>query len=414
MIQEARARLLPFNIYVNPTYLLTICISCKKCIPNPYMASHQIIHHNSSSSSKGSKNPTKKQLIDLLKRAGASAPKPVPHTAIPAFDLLKCHESAFKCTVPSCAIIKKGHKQIVKHANEYHPDLSRIYRTSTPVTAQEISTKANERRLVEVIPSSQQPEPSAAARLIQAAAKKCNLQHHDDVYTATEVAQEKSLVFQVTQWDTLIHGVSTSALIHSASSLAHAAFPGLGRLKPITETYYAETLPLIIALPTLTRRLILSDKHPNIENSPFSRPQEMGTVYKDAHYVARFLGFLVLNRHNPIENYPVHLHPALSAQLDVLLRDLRDPSIPDQALQDVVHATLWMTLSLHSDQFIEDETQCLFTRFLIASNLRESGGFVRACTITPPMAQAQWCFRATAANQIRKLSQTLNNPNTVQ
>ncbi|KAL0564967.1 hypothetical protein V5O48_017067 [Marasmius crinis-equi] len=113
-------------------------------------------------------------------------------------------------------------------------------------------------------------------------------------------------------------------------------------------------------IPILTRRYLLSPNPDNaLKDQSFRRPQERGTVMKDSDCIARLLAFLIRTDKKPVANFAVILHPnTLSLSL----------------------------LSEPSDEFKRNE--------LI------SGLFETPNHITPTIARAQWCFRASSSQQL--------------
>lgn len=126
----------------------------------------------------------------------------------------------------------------------------------------------------------------------------------------------------------------------------------------------------------------------------------MGTVDRDAQYLSQFLYFLMLHQLAPLESYPVILHPVVRSQLLDLSAELDLNSMTRAEFKQIIHRIIWTILSNPSDEFLRDDTKCPFTRFLIANHLQDGGAFARAAQITPRISLAQWCFRATAAQEV--------------
>lgn len=137
----------------------------------------------------------------------------------------------------------------------------------------------------------------------------------------------------------------------------------------------------------------------NLKHQPFRRPQDLKTIIEDSDRTSQFIAFLIVHIESPVERFPIPLHPEVTHHLLTLSNNLSNESTPALELGNAIHQAVWLILSKPSNQYIQNELMCPFTRFIIAATLKESGTFVRAKVITPVMAQAQWCFRATAAEE---------------
>lgn len=101
-----------------------------------------------------------------------------------------------------------------------------------------------------------------------------------------------------------------------------------------------------------------------------------------------------------MDSFPIPLHPDLKTHLLRLYEEVERGALPRPTLQEMVHYAVWLLLSKASPEFTRDDTMCPFTRFLIAAHLKDHGRFARANAITPFIARAQWCFRASEAQQL--------------
>lgn len=147
----------------------------------------------------------------------------------------------------------------------------------------------------------------------------------------------------------------------------------------------------------------------SLESRPFLQPQNVNTINRNAEYIARMLSFLIYTQHTPVVKFPVFLHPHLQTSFENLLIKLKDPDATDQSIQDCIHDAVWQLLTKTSAEFHRDHTMCLFTRFLLASHLKEGGAVATAKHITPSISYAQWGFRATGVAQILKIMHQYNN-----
>jgi hypothetical protein len=82
--------------------------------------------------------------------------------------------------------------------------------------------------------------------------------------------------------------------------------------------------------------------------------------------------------------------------------ELKNTDCSNEQVSDSIHLAVWLLLIKQSDAFIKDETLCPYTRFLIASHLKEPFAFASAQEITPDIASVQWCFRATSGSHIAR------------
>jgi hypothetical protein len=112
-----------------------------------------------------------------------------------------------------------------------------------------------------------------------------------------------------------------------------------------------------------------------------------------------FTLFLLRMQLHPVDNYPIFLHPVSCENL-VKLHDLLSNGGDDE-IAAAFHRFLFSLLSHPSEQFLSNQWNDPFLRFLIAFHLQDDHGtFIRVILITPNLSKAQWAFRATAAREI--------------
>ncbi|KAJ3924737.1 MAG: hypothetical protein NXY57DRAFT_1044686, partial [Lentinula lateritia] len=284
------------------------------------------------------------------------------------------------------------------HQLQVHPQVALADRRSVQVSCHPLSANRRDRQFVEVSPSS--TSMSASFRLVEKAAETCNLLEHSQVFSLASNEREKNAVFAQSRWDELLDGVSLTLLISTISNSKRDAFVSFQRLKLIAREYYKEVADRLTTLPVLTRS--------NLKHQPFRRPQELKTVIEDSDRTSQFIAFLIVHINAPVDHFPIPLHPEVTAHLTDLALSLKNESVPDSELGNAIHEAVWLILTRPSDDYIRNELMCPFTRFIIAATLNEAGTFVRAKVITPVMAQAQWCFRATGAEEVIRLQSAYN------
>jgi hypothetical protein len=137
----------------------------------------------------------------------------------------------------------------------------------------------------------------------------------------------------------------------------------------------------------------------DLKKLPFHKPEQLETIDRDADFITYFTSFLYRTQSSPIQNYPVALHPVPCSNLESLHRLLVDGD--DQDVTIAFHRFLCSLLTYPSQQFLSNEWQDPFLRFLIAYHLEDDHGtFVRVVLIPPNLSKAQWAFRATCAKEI--------------
>ncbi|KAJ3858461.1 hypothetical protein EV359DRAFT_68999, partial [Lentinula novae-zelandiae] len=347
--QDAINRLAQFNTLVEPAYHLVVCTECAIPVRMDDMHTHQKTKHFESLHLPPElKLPSRAQFRSLIVTLNADKPIDIPVGPIPRIQGV----------------------QVV----------------------QGMSRK--DRRFVEVLPTTS--STSSSLQHIEKAADSCSLLEHDHVFTLASNEREKNAVFAQSRWDEVLNGVNLTLLMATISSSKRDAFVSFKRLKLIARDYYKEVTERLPTLPILTRRYLLSSSTSNLKHQPFRRPQDLKTIIEDSDRTSQFIAFLIVHIESPVERFPIPLHPEVTHHLLTLSNNLSNESTPDLELGNAIHQAVWLILSKPSNQFI------------IAAMLKESGTFVRAKVITPVMAQAQWCFRATAAEEVIRLQSAYN------
>ncbi|KAJ3871158.1 hypothetical protein F5051DRAFT_446546 [Lentinula edodes] len=408
---EILSSLSRFNIIVEPVYHLAVCTECAIPVRLEHMYTHQKTKHFKGLNLPPELSfPSRSSLYSLLATLGADQPFEIPVGPIPRIQGVQIVQG-LKCTLSGCigevfGAVEGRSRNLRVHQLQVHPQVARADRRSIQVPCHPLSANRRDRRFVEISPTSN--STSISSRLIEKAAETCSLLEHEQVFTIASNEREKNAVFAQSRWDEVLNGVNLSLLMATLSSSKRDAFASFKWLKVIAREYYKEVTEKLPTLPVLTRRYILSSNTSNLKYQPFRRPQEMKTVLEDSDRAAQFIAFLIVHIETPVDGFPIPLHPEVKTHLETLSLSLSDKSTSDSDLGNAIHEAVWLILSRPSNQYIQNELMCPFTRFIIAATLKDSGTFVRAKVITPVMAQAQWCFRATAAEEVIRLQSAYN------
>ncbi|KAJ3803956.1 hypothetical protein F5876DRAFT_84042 [Lentinula aff. lateritia] len=400
-----------FNIIVEPVYRLSICTECAIPVRLEHMYTHQKSKHFKGLILPSELTlPSRAELESLLATLGADKPLHVPVGPIPRIQGVQIVQG-LKCTTSGCSgkifgSVEGRSRNLRVHQLQVHPRVALADRRSVQVSCHPLSANRRDRQFVEVSPSS--TSTSASFRLVEKAAQTCNLLEHSQVFSLASNEREKNAVFAQSRWDELLDGVNLTLLIATISHSTRDAFVSFQRLKLIAREYYKEVANRLTTLPVLTRRYLLSSSTTNLKHQPFRRPQELKTVIEDSDRTSQFIAFLIVHIKAPVDGFPIPLHPEVTAHLTDLALRLKNDSVPDSELGNAIHEAVWLILTRPSDHYIRNELMCPFTRFIIAATLNEAGTFVRAKVITPVMAQAQWCFRATGAEEVIRLQSVYN------
>lgn len=114
-----------------------------------------------------------------------------------------------------------------------------------------------------------------------------------------------------------------------------------------------------------------------------------------------FVCFLLRHCTSPIRGFHVPLHDDLSDLLDRLLALISGEDIEKELILDAIHKTVWCILQKTSPEAKRNEKLDLFNLFLLASHIiDDEGHFSSVQRIPPDISKLQWCFRATAVEQV--------------
>ncbi|KAL0563462.1 hypothetical protein V5O48_018605 [Marasmius crinis-equi] len=402
--EASRDFLRQFNIIVESVFRLTICTACKRPVSYLFMRGHQKSEHfNSRNIPAHLQIPAFDLLLPHFRILGAINPLDVPVGPIAPISGVKTVKG-FRCETGSCMAkptVKKGRSTLNDHFTSVHHDVPVGERVFTPgVDCQSLGGFYNKLRYVEVLPAL--PSDVAALQALDQLALDCSLFQIAEVFTYTDNARDKNAVFAQTRWDEVLNGVNMRELRNSALPASKEKEPELERLRLLLREYYEEILLIIPMISVLTRRYIVSPNPDNaLKDQPFRRPQERGTVMVDSDCIAQFLSFLIRTLRTPVLNFEVVLHSDTLLLIRGLVTLLEDRNSHSEIIKIRIHSVVWSLLSQPSPEFIRNELKCPFTRFLIAVHIRDnSGNFQTAKQITPTIAKAQWCFRASGSQEL--------------
>ncbi|KAL0067297.1 hypothetical protein AAF712_005695 [Marasmius tenuissimus] len=390
--ERAMSALHACGIHVEPVYHLTICIKCKT--PVSFLSIHSHLknkHPISRYAPKELRLPSVSTIRRHLQVLGATSPLKLPDGPIRPLQGVKTIKG-FKCTTRGCGVIKGAYPTLTSHWRNEHKRVPASERSRVGVDCQPSGGFRNVLTYVEV--HSVVSVTSSAREQMQKFADDLDLLNPSEVFNVSENSRDKNPVFAQTKWDRELEGVHMGRLMSSALAADVDKEPELERLRLALRGYYEDAVEVLPSLPILTRRYLRSSNpESDLKDQPFRRPQERGTILKDSDCVARFLSFLIRTGRDPLANCSI-----------ALLKKLEDSSSDEEELKILIHDVVWKILSTPSDEYRRNELMCPFTRFLIAVHIRDSRGtFVKPQLVSPTIARAQWCFRATAALELIRI-----------
>ncbi|ESK91142.1 dna helicase, partial [Moniliophthora roreri MCA 2997] len=400
---EITLLLAKYSIFVDPVYRLSICTQCRTPVPHNYMRTHQANHLKGAAIPSKLRLPKKETIISYLELLNAHDPLPVPDHPIEPIHGVKI-VSGVRCTIDQCTAIRSDESVLGNHWRKDHSATEE--RTFRKVRCQPLGIFRRDLRYVEVIEI--EPISSRALKDIQRVADEANLLIPSEVYTAPDTASERNPVFAQLNWDDVLDGVRIADIRQIAQVANKHTEPHLEQLRTLVRDYYEEVTLNLHKIGTFARRCLLSSNPSELKAKPFRRPQERGTVIKDSDYISQFLSFLIRSFDTTIPNFPIVLHAdtkTLLIDISNRLKGMND-STDSRTFKFMIHQAIWSLLSKPSHKFVCDENMCPFTRFLIATHLLDDHGtFAKPNMITPNIAKAQWCFRATGAWEVIRLAE---------
>ncbi|KAJ8085325.1 hypothetical protein PM082_004121 [Marasmius tenuissimus] len=398
--ERAMSALHACGIHVEPVYHLTICIKCKT--PVSFVSIHSHLknkHPISRCAPKELRLPSVSTIRRHLQVLGATSPLKLPDGPIRPLQGVKTIKG-FKCTTRGCGVTSHWRNE---HKRVPASECSRVGVDCQPSRGfRNVLTYVEVHSVVSVT--------SSAHDQMQKFADDLDLLNPSEVFNVSENSRDKNPVFAQTKWDEELEGVHMGRLMSSALAADVDREPELERLRLALRGYYEDAVEVLPSLPILTRRYLRSSNpESDLKDQPFRRPQERGTILKDSDCIARFLSFLIRTGRDPVNNFSVVLHPETCQLLDALVKKLEDSSSDEEELKILIRDVVWKILSTPSDEYRRNELMCPFARFLIAVHIRDSRGtFVKPQLVSPTIARAQWCFRATAALELIRIRDEYN------
>ncbi|KAJ3991696.1 hypothetical protein F5050DRAFT_1812256 [Lentinula boryana] len=410
---NSRMFLLQYGIQVDPIYRFVVCIEpgCQKILNHQYIYRHKKRKHYMNTKTLRTRLPPAPEILAAITSLGGHRPSPPDPLNGPIDPIVGVEVvNGTKCTIGDCfGHVHVNRESIREHRSLCHPMVPVRNRSSLSVKCQSLNGVKQYRSYIEVHPPLLSNSIPKGLELVLNSAEACNLLKQDDVFTLASSEQEKCAVFAQSHWDELLDGVSTDALIQTASTSFHFSNPSFLLLRDYVRDYYQDIVPTLDSIPVLARRYLLTPKvNEPLKNKPFRRPQEFGrTVERDADNITRFLAFLIIHQQNPVNNFPVFLHPDVQSCLSQLYSKLGEQNPVASECKALIHETVWVLIEKPSTKFLEDDRFCPFTRFLVAAHLKPHGQFVRANVISPFIGYIQWSLRATTAKKLISISHEL-------
>ncbi|KAK0197710.1 hypothetical protein F5146DRAFT_1130570 [Armillaria mellea] len=400
----AAALLLSCDFTVDPIYRAIICISCNQVIRYKNAYQHRTkfhsAHHKVSSRVIG-----KHRLESCLMQLRANEPQyPSPDSeGIPRLEHLAV-ELLFGCGVPGCSykrICKTLRSFMRSHGTEQHRALSLVQRQPVHVRGHCFIRMKSESlyvRIQKVDGPSESTSDSPLALILQHSTDRGVGDPHKTLVISDK--RELTEVLYHGEWVKILQEVSFEVL------MAHAIMPWkdepvLLRLRDAVRSYYQAIPPIFSQLGHLTRSQIMSHTLEYNNFQLFREPQNDLSLHQDADEMTRFLSFNLRCLLDPIENFPVHLHPLTQDKLESLFSELKQLDSLNPRIETLLHEAIWSFLSSPVPEYLKDDNACPLTRYLIAVHLKSfRGQFSKPRYVPPTLSKLQWSFRATACRQV--------------
>ncbi|KAG6876445.1 hypothetical protein C0992_012929, partial [Termitomyces sp. T32_za158] len=414
VVQKTRQQLTGYQLIVDPNFNRIICLFCQSLIPFERVHRHAYEHTvgNRLKLSKDRQIPNQETLEELLMLLDGHKPVLLGTAPIPPFEGIDII-TGIKCDLPSCPnrhLIHSSRAVFFRHCKLLHPQYAGKNRKFSEVQCQALSRNSRERQIREI---SHLPTTDVNALTgILANTKLIGLGNLSTTYVPTRNAHARSLILDQMHWHVLLKDVDLAQLRCTAQPPHQDLEPHLYRLGQLVKQYYTKIAEHVCELDILTRRLIRSPEPKlSIKHKPFMMPQETNTLSEYSDFIAYFLVFIIRHVQKPMAKFSVPLHPETLALFMFLEQSLEDSNISDSSIINSIHKCIWGLLSCPSDNFLRNDTQDPFTRFLITYHLKDDYG-----TLAPPpqfphnISRAQWCFRATACWEIISLAELTGSP----
>ncbi|KAK0197635.1 hypothetical protein F5146DRAFT_1130495 [Armillaria mellea] len=400
----AGALLLSSDFIVDPTYRAIICIACCEVIRYKNAYTHRTKSH-STHHKVSSRRVGKHRLESCLIRLHANEPQyPSPDSeGIPRVEYLDV-KMLFGCGVSGCSykrIWATKDSYMRNHGTPQHGALSLVQRRPVEVRGHcfvRIKNQALYVRITEVDGPSAFTSDSPLALILQ----HSKARGIGDPQKTLVISDKRELteVLYHGEWAKIVKGVSFEAL------MAHAIIPRkdepiLVRLRDTVRRYYHAIPPILSELGHLTRSQVVSHTLEYHNFRLFREPQNDLSLIQDADEMTRFLSFNLRCILDPIENFPVHLHPLTRDKLECLFSELKRLDSPNPRIETLLHEAIWSFLSSPVPEYLKDDNACPLTRYLIAVHVESyRGQFSKPGSVPPTLSKLQWSFRATGCRHV--------------
>ncbi|KAK0493018.1 hypothetical protein EDD18DRAFT_1108610 [Armillaria luteobubalina] len=400
----AKAVLESSGFVVDPVYRAIICMDCHEVISYKNAYRHRTTahsaHHKISSRLLG-----QSRLQSCLTRLQADCPLyPLPGCEpIPRVEYLKV-DMFWGCGVPGCSP-----RRLWSSVTTYHKSHGRVDHLDLPLPQRQPiqvpghcfckeKSKAIYVRVIQATVPSTLSSDSPLALVLQHSKASGVGDPHKMLIISDK--RELTEVLYHGEWAKILHEVPFEALMASAM-IPGKEEPLLLSLRDNIRRYYRAIPPLFSELGQLTKSQIISHTLDYNNFQQFREPQNDKTLNKDADEMTRFLSFILRCMSNPVENFPVHLHPLTRQNLEALSGEISRLPSTNACLKSLIHETIWSFLSLPVPEYLKDDNACPLTRYLIAVHLKTSRGrFSKASFVPPTLSRLQWAFRATGCRQV--------------
>ncbi|KAJ3902464.1 hypothetical protein F5879DRAFT_991007 [Lentinula edodes] len=410
---EAQSFLRNWHIIVDSTFHQTICLQCEKPVIWAHVLAHVSHHRNQNYSALRAIGdvapvPSKDDFLSRLISLGADKPKPWPTQPIAPIDGLN-HTPAARCNFPLCSFITHGktekltRENIRRHTKDKHPMTLPSF---TNILTHHLKgfRGSSAVQYVEIIPPKTLYDSNHSLQaLIRHCATRGLGATPDSFKSDSQLkANAMNVIYSQLNWYKIIEDVSFPLVFQSASTPNMTSPVYESVIWSVGPQYYAAVVEELDTLSVLTRRWLRSpNKNSELKQIPFRRPQENGTLNKDANFLTKFVLFLIRNIDQPIPNFPIIVHPHT---LDLLAK-LKEASsvnlVSIPTLIPLFHEAVWSFVSHPSQAFLENDLMCPFIRYMVASSLlNETGTFIPIRLVPPHLSEIQWCWRGSGAYEI--------------
>ncbi|KAF5331459.1 hypothetical protein D9758_016336 [Tetrapyrgos nigripes] len=405
------------HVVVDPTWKWSICVSCRIIIHWTSVYKHASQAHLSKTSRitaftlDASKAPTESEVTQSLITLGAPENLPFPDHAIDPVPGLNV-ENAVKCGVDGCNYIRKSKNSLHNHYAEMHPELPSQRRTFPIISVHPLTAFRGRKQFLEIISLPIPPlGGNSIAIEILSYAKSKQLGVPSYTYLSPLNPADLNPVFAQFHWNQLIERVFIPSLRLSAKPPDSEDEPVYYRILTCSRTYYEGIMKSLDSIDITTRKWLCTGSiNTPLKSVPFRRPQELGTVLRDADFVSTFVIFLHRHAANPLANFPIVLHENPRTILARLYDTAADTTCTESEIESLFHSFIWSYLSHPDETFLRDDLMDPLTRFLLAYHIKDDyGQFADVKSIPPSISRAQWALRATGAWEVKQISKNYNN-----